>query len=104
MRNRPAVQPGGSNDQLTGGSPSTIAPNPVAVARIRGALGLMVWTHDGHRSSTRCYQTTRAAQRAAERAQGRGQHVSVVLVRYEPLVTVIDPLQLVLDDDQDGAA
>ncbi|WP_353647962.1 hypothetical protein ABLG96_13900 [Nakamurella sp. A5-74] len=71
--------------------------------RISRSLALVVWTHNGSRSLTRTFQTTRAAERAVDRAHERGDVVSVVLVRLTPLVAAADPSQLQLLTD-DGAA
>lgn len=84
----------GNGDCLAGGSVPTISAESVAVARISRALALVVWTHNGSRSLTRTYQTTRSAERAVDRARERGDRVAVVLVRLTPLLTAGDPAQL----------
>lgn len=92
-----------SSDHLAGGSVPSVSTEAVAVARIRRALALVVWTHNGTRSLTRTYQTTRAAERAVDRAHERGDQVAVVLVRLMPLTSAADPAQLEFLTDS-GAA
>lgn len=92
-----------NSDQQAGGSILSLPPETAAVERISRSLALVVWTHNGTRSLTRTYQTTRAAERAVDRARERGDRVAVVLVRLVPMGTAVDPAQLEMLVDS-GAA
>lgn len=91
-------------DRLAGGSVPSLAAEVAALARVSGSLALVVWTDNGTKSLTRTMHSTRAADRAVQRAQERGDRVAVVLVRLQPVLSQVDPSQLDLMITDDGAA